>query len=264
MKALLLDREERWASATEMRTAIQNAGAACGIAWDKPLADLAVLRQLLPAKMRTKPLSDLSPTLPVESSGEETPGRNKIAWITVAALSSIAVAGLWMGRKKAPGAQEELKTRHGEALAQTSSATPSTRVPLVKGEPVSNEVTRPPNASPSAHATGPGAPDFPKHAEAAYAPQPGRPVTTPQPDSTPPPDLKASAGCAGQSVALSVVVSVEGRVKSSRVLSKGSPECARAAQEAAAKWVFKPARDAQGLPVETTISIAVPFSEELK
>lgn len=220
MKALLLDREERWASATEMRSAIQNASGACGIAWDKPLADVSVLRQLLPAKMRTKPLSDLSPTLPVESSGEEPTGRKKIAWMTVAALIPIAIAGLWLGLRKAPGSAG-IKAAQGEALAEPAPTNSSVRIPPVKIEPRMDHSTQPPSASPPAHPTGPGHPDANGNAMAAKDAQPGRPVTAPQPDSTPPPGLKAAPGCAGQSIALSVVVSAEGRVKSSRVLSQG-------------------------------------------
>lgn len=75
------------------------------------------------------------------------------------------------------------------------------------------------------------------------------------------PELKDAPGCAGVTVNLSLRVGEDGRVLSSRVLSKVPPECAKAAQEAGSKYRFKPALDAQGLPVEGVVAIALILAE---
>ena len=50
-------------------------------------------------------------------------------------------------------------------------------------------------------------------------------------------------------------------MKSSRVLTKVAPECARAAQEAGMRYRFKPALDAEGQPVEGVVAIAIILAE---
>ena len=70
-----------------------------------------------------------------------------------------------------------------------------------------------------------------------------------------------SAECAGQKVNVSLLVGEDGAVKACRVLSKVSPPCAEAAKAAAMRYRFKPALDAQGRPLETSIAAAVDFPE---
>jgi TonB family protein len=83
----------------------------------------------------------------------------------------------------------------------------------------------------------------------------------PHPEASPAAEVKGAAQCAGQSVSMSIKVGEDGLVKSSRVLSAPHPDCARAATDVIGRWRFKPAQDAEGRPVETTISVVVPFSE---
>lgn len=76
-----------------------------------------------------------------------------------------------------------------------------------------------------------------------------------------PPELKDAPACAGLTVNLALRVGEDGRVRSSRVLSKVPPECARAAQEAGLRYRFKPALDAEGRPVEGVVAVAIIIAE---
>jgi len=235
MKALAMKPADRWASAADMKEALVAVCEAAGIAWAQPLAEKSALRQLLPAKMRTRPLADLKPTVPLDHGGRRSPGTWKAPALAVGILAVLALGGasLWPRKPAAAPAPQPLATKAPEA---TPAAAP---------------------AEAKAPAPRPAAPAAAKPAE----PESRRPVTMPVAEETPPPGLQASPGCAGRTVALSLRVGEDGRVKSSRVLSAGPADCARAAQEAATRWRFKPARDHEGRPVEATISVAVPFSE---
>lgn len=234
MKALARDKEARWASAAAMKEALVEACEAAGIAWTQPLAEKSVLRQLLPAKMRTRPLADLKPTTPLE---HRRPPARRLPFIA-AGISLLAVLGLGVAFWPRPSAPAAAATPAPAPAPAPSASAPASAPPA----------GTPPAAAPV------------KALPTAMAP-PRRAVVMPVPEDTPPAGLAGSPACAGQSVALSLVVGEDGRVRRSRVLSPASAECAKAAQEAAARWRFKPAADAEGHPVEATISVAVPFSE---
>lgn len=67
--------------------------------------------------------------------------------------------------------------------------------------------------------------------------------------------------CKGQYVNLRITVGADGRVIEAKILSRDSPpECADAfedARKSALKYIYKPALDAEGNPVRTTMAIAV-------
>lgn len=234
MKALARERDARWESASAMKEALVQTCEAAGLAWSQPLAEKSVLRQLLPAKMRTRPLADLKPTTPLPH-GPKQRRRRRAEILALGALGIVALgaAALWR--------------RSGEVPAPAPAA-PAVQPPPVQAAPSQARPAEPP-------------PSRPDPAPAASQPAPGRPVVMPVAEDTPPAGLAGSPGCAGQSVALSLVVDAQGRVVRSRVLASPGPDCAKAAQEAAARWRFKPAVDAAGKPVEATVSVAVPFSE---
>jgi hypothetical protein len=71
-----------------------------------------------------------------------------------------------------------------------------------------------------------------------------------------------ATGCAGLRVNVSLRVGADGRVKACRVLSAVPPECAEAARALALGYQFRPARDAQGEPLESTVAAAVDFQEQ--
>jgi len=62
-----------------------------------------------------------------------------------------------------------------------------------------------------------------------------------------------------ESVGLIVTVAEDGTVKSAKVISEVCPECDYAALQAVRKARFKPARDAEGRPVEATFAFSVRF-----
>jgi hypothetical protein len=69
------------------------------------------------------------------------------------------------------------------------------------------------------------------------------------------------AGCGGRSVDVSLVVGEDGLVKACKVLSAVDPACAEAARAIALRYHFRPALDAQGQPVQTTVAAAVVLPE---
>jgi len=60
-----------------------------------------------------------------------------------------------------------------------------------------------------------------------------------------------------QSVGLAVVVGEDGSAKEVRVISPVCPECDRAARAAVLCYRFRPARDADGKPVESRVAVPV-------
>jgi outer membrane biosynthesis protein TonB len=69
------------------------------------------------------------------------------------------------------------------------------------------------------------------------------------------PDVAREFG--NRSVGLSVVIGEDGNVREARVISPLCPECDRAARAAILRYRFKPARDAQGRPVESRVAVPV-------
>jgi serine/threonine-protein kinase len=240
MKALAKDREERWESAAAMKEGLIQACEAAEVAWNQPMGETSRLKQLLPAKMRTRPLADLKPTMTLETpSLPEEPATRPWAWAGLGAVAVVVALLAWR-----PWARPDPAPAPAAPPRPAPAASPQSAAPVPAAKPA------------------PAAPAGPAPAAGPAAGGPARrAVTAPVAEATPPPDVKTSPGCAGKSVALSVVVGEDGRVTTTRVLSAGSPDCAKAAQEAAARWRFKPALDAAGKPVTATVSIAVPFSE---
>ena len=60
-----------------------------------------------------------------------------------------------------------------------------------------------------------------------------------------------------QSVGLAVVVGEDGSAKEVRVISPVCPECDRAARAAVMRYRFRPAKDAEGKPVESRVAVPV-------
>ncbi|MCA1581900.1 MAG: protein kinase [Acidobacteria bacterium] len=62
---------------------------------------------------------------------------------------------------------------------------------------------------------------------------------------------------ANRSVGLRVTIAEDGTVKDARVISPVCPECDRAARAAILRYRFKPARDSEGRPVQSTVGVPV-------
>jgi serine/threonine protein kinase len=60
-----------------------------------------------------------------------------------------------------------------------------------------------------------------------------------------------------QSVGLAVIVGEDGSAKEVRVISPVCPECDRAARAAVMRYRFRPAKDAEGKPVESRVAVPV-------
>jgi TonB family protein len=68
---------------------------------------------------------------------------------------------------------------------------------------------------------------------------------------------EAAAKHHNESVGLTVTVGADGSVKNAKVILEVCPECDRAALEAIRRSRFKPALDADGKPMESTLAISV-------
>ncbi|MBP7864303.1 MAG: protein kinase [Acidobacteria bacterium] len=202
------------------------------------------------------------------------PGKRLLTWaVGLTGLVAVAIVLLWAAWDRSPSgpAGGEAPSAPGAAGKSPSvSGTPSASVviPAADGRNASRPAAEAGATSP-APARKPAASGPPASGDArragplpgASAPEPlvRRPVRPPQlldratirlPEGIP-------EGCRGRTVSVSVIVGEDGRVKTSRVLSAVAPECGRAALQAVARYVFKPAVDARGQPVEAATAVSV-------
>ena len=249
MRALAREKENRWESAAQMKEAFLHVCETLGIAWDRPLMapqEVITLRRTLSADEST--IVDLGGEGPWQTVYEPPAthgfGR-RFSWpsavVATGILLLIVLGGLWGIRKPA---QSPAPT--GPKIAATAPA------PLATPVSPSSPPLQPPGHS---------AQRIPGPVLRSSEPAPHKAVTPPMLEETFPPELKDAPACEGVTVNLSLRVNEDGRVKSSRVLSKVLPECARAAQEAGLKYRFRPALDAQGQPVEGVVAIAIIIGE---
>jgi len=245
MRALAREKADRWESAALMKDAFLQACLALGIPWEQPFmapAEVVSLRKSLSADEST--IVDLGGEGPWQTVYDPPTLKrywHRIPWPWVggsATLLAMALAAiLWGIQKPAPPS--------GPEPATITLPPPVATIPPVQPAPA------PP----------PPAPALPSPAPPPAAPAmpPRRAVSPPMLEESVPPVLKEA--CAGITVNLTLRVGEDGRVKSSRVLSKVLPECAQAAQEAGLRYRFKPALDAQGQPVEGIVAIAIILGE---
>lgn len=238
MRSLARERSDRWPDIASMRAALLPICERLNLPWEQPLEQVSGY-----------PLTrlPLDPRLSIASAqGNLTPGsfeptadlprlrpKSRRWWLLAAVLPVIAGGLLW-SRGKQPTTEPVLP----------SPAIPSP-APSVAPAPA------PPLAKPTAPASA---------KPVAVSEMPRRPVVYPQLLETSP--VTASVpGCAGLRANATLTVAEDGSVKSCKILSALRPECAEAAKAAAMRYRFKPALDAQGKPVETTIAAAVDFPE---
>jgi serine/threonine-protein kinase len=250
MRALARDRQDRWPSVAEMKAALTREFGTMdlqpgpfpllcrqGPAYRRPLPDLpATATVRVPGRGSLEPTADMSRPVP----------RARSRWYIAAAL---ALAGLaWFfaagNQRPTPGPPQPSLPQSGAALpaeaprADATPANPRNRPPVRPGETGIRAVT-----------------------EAKVDPG-RRPVVYPQliEEAAAPAGIPAP-GCSGLRVNVSLVVGADGLVKHCKVLSAIRPECADAARAMALRYRFKPALDAQGRPLETTVAAAVDFPE---
>ncbi|MBI1753436.1 MAG: protein kinase [Acidobacteria bacterium] len=241
MKALARDRNERWASVEEMREAL--AAALAGAARSPGSARL--LEGFGPPP-RT-PLPDMETTAagPVADRGSFAPTAEwsrppqwrRTPWIVAAGLVVVSGGGFAWSRLRQSSARPALPA--GPPPIQAAAPIPPK--PGDAGGPARKAI-EPPGAVP-----GP----VPERRAVVY-PQLIEEASSPGP---------AAAGCSGLRVNLSLVVGEDGSVRQCKVLSSIPAECAEAAKAVALRYRFKPALDAQGKPLQTTVAAAVDFPE---
>lgn len=246
MRALARDREARWPDATAMREALVAACEAVGLDWARPLEGLGAFRlarQPLPitGDSHLELTTDLpsgidATTLPAPS---HPPRPSRRSWVPIlATLAGLGALSLWIRWPRA--------------------------VPLQQGKPAL--VATPPRADGPAPAP-PAADPVPREPKPIPQPQAKpvellrRPVSYPLLLETSPVALRAGSPCAGTRVNVSITVGEDGLAKACRVLGSVPPECAAAAREAALRFRFKPALDAQGRPVEAPLATEVVLPE---
>ncbi|WP_005035677.1 protein kinase domain-containing protein [Holophaga foetida] len=235
MRALERDREARWPSIAAMKEALLEACGGAGIDASGPLGDLSALRpgsQPLSISIGGKassadafaPTADL-PTAPPRSKS----GR----WVGLAAVLLLGMVWvLW-------------RMRPTPARASTPAPVKQSKEP------------EPPPPRPMAISPAP-APSRP----AAIPSAPRRPMTYPQLlEEASPVGLPAALPCAGSRVTISLDIREDGTVKACRVISPARPECAEAARTLGMRYRFKPAMDAEGKPIATTVAATIDFPE---
>ena len=244
MRALSRDRSQRWKTIAEMTNALLGFYRSRGIRWAGPVGSLS---QFIPVR---QPIPDLplppeqpTPQPMAVGSFEPTadlpvPLRRKRRWpLSVAAGLLLVLAGWWWWPRH--------ETPHA---AVTTIQPPLSPTPPPAAQPV-----------PLAPIKKAAAPE-PTRKPEPLPPIIRRPVVYPQLIDSPPIATSVS-GCTGLRVNVSLLVAEDGTVQACKVLSTVKPECAMAAKAAAMRYRFKPALDAKGQPLETTIAAAVDFPE---
>lgn len=246
MRALERDREARWPSIAAMKTALSDACEGVAIDPGGPLGDLSALRPArkpLPISMDAMsgtdakaisagafaPTADL-PTIPRRSM--------PMMWIGLALILLLGTGwGFWR-KRTAPS-----------IVAAPAATAPA---PATRAQPPALLRPSPPAINPTSSSPRP----------ITTASVPRRPVTYPQLlEEASPKGLPATLPCAGSKVTVSLEVREDGTVKACRVLSPTRPECAEAARSLGMRYRFKPAMDAEGKPIATTVAATIDFPE---
>lgn len=202
------------------------------------------------------------------------PGKRLLAWVagltTLAAVAIVLVWAAWDRSSREPAGSSAPASALAAATPPSVSGTPLAAVPIptVDGRRGTPRPTVGPGAEPAPAgkpaADGPASRgdsrrDGPSPGVAAPEPLIRRPVRPPQllERAAVPLPGGVPEGCRGRTVSVSLLVGEDGRVKTSRVLSAVPPECGRAALQAVERYIFSPAVDARGRPVEAATAVSV-------
>jgi len=256
MRTLARDRAHRWPDVGALRTALVGAFDQL----DLPRGPSRLTEGLGP--LARTPLPDLEVTAPRPESGQgQRPVPERGSFEPTAELAPVGRPGRfwWLaalgGLLAVVGAGFAWSKRGMRVPQAPSTSTPAAGV----GTTLREEPLATPARATAAPASGP----LVRKPSAESSPVlPPRPVVYPQlieePGLTP---GAVPGGCAGLHVNLSLLVGEDGTVKQCKVLSAIRSECAEAAKAVALRYRFKPALDAQGKPIQTTVAAAVDFPE---
>ncbi len=219
--------------------------------------EAAVLSAPVPT-VRTAPPAAAASAAPARSRG-------RIWWI--AAALGLPALGAFLATRTShvapPVSTAPAGRRTESALLPTAPAATALPLPAAAPEPTA---ARRADAGPSSPAerSRPVHPPPPRPRADVAAAEPAvassrRPVIPAQSESAPaielPPELLREF--ANRSVGLRVTIAEDGTVKDARVISPVCPECDRAARAAILRYRFKPARDSEGRPVQSTVGVPV-------
>ncbi len=268
MRSLERDPAKRFATAADMRDGLMTIPAL------KPepimlssdaLARLADIRRSLTGQDVTVVPGPARPARPQKWR------RAALAGLVLLGLSAAAAGFLWLGR----GAGGDFRERQpvpptaGPGLPRPPAAAgrrdaapalPAGRLTAAPGPTTGPGESKPPAPSdrkPAPAAVPAGAPAAP--GPGAGGPPPGRPYQMPRLLQDSPVLLPEGLAdnCRGLTVGVSVTVGENGQVKAARLISTVAPECGREALAAVRRYVYLPAQDVQGRPVETTIAVSI-------
>lgn len=243
LKALARERENRFATAAEMRAALEAFLAARGA----------------PARSRSGALPRLgagpaSPAAAEDTSDGTSVLSSSAPAAAVAQRSAIAARSSWGSLWLAAGAALVLAALGPAAFLRSRGGDGS---PSLRGA-----------APPRTHGTAKASPgpatisssSAPADSAASHA-SPRVPRVRVDVEEEPPVILSAAlaAACEGKTVGITVVVAADGSLKSSRVVSKAAPECDAAALEAVSHYRFRAERDEYDRPVEGRLTLSVRY-----
>ena len=245
MRALHREKDRRWAGLPEMREALVQACAEAGIVWNLPLEGVGAFpithQPLAPfpageAEKRRHPGFDPTVDLPPRRPYRAGVAAGVVA-LGVALLAAVTLLAWTLSRKAteapaSPGVSAEAPGNPGQVVRRAA--------------PPQRPVGAP--AAPAAKSAPPEAP-------------PRRVVTYPQLIEGPSLPAAVPSACLGAKVAVSLVVGEDGTVKSCRLLSQVAPGCAETARALAMAFRYRPARDGEGKPIESTVAAAIDFPE---
>jgi predicted Ser/Thr protein kinase len=274
LKALARERDNRFATAAEMRAALENFLGAGGA----------------PARSRSGALPRVGndPATPQEADGEDRAAGTSVITTPAAAIAKRPLVSerssrgsLWLAAGAAIvlaalGPAAFLRSRGGDSSPSPRGTAPSRTHGAAEASPakalsapsaVSDSAA--PRALPKAATRATPAPESPpERAGGLVRAAVPRAETAPRVprirvdvEEEPPVILSAAlaAACDGKTVGITVVVAPDGSLKSSRVVSTAAPECDAAALEAVSHYRFRAERDEYDRPVEGRLTLSVRY-----
>ncbi len=233
---------------------------------DNPLLSLGLAATAVPT-VPIAPVAPVAPGVPALSPESAAPAASRFPrwiWWAAAAIGLPAIGAFLAMRVPAnPSPGRAVAVPRATAASILPTAVPTEPLPPPTALPEPSPAPVRPAPVPERPTERPRAPvPTPRPqavAESRPAPSSRRPVFPAQSESAPAIELAPELlrEFANRSVGLRVTIAEDGSVKDARVISPVCPECDRAARAAILRYRFKPARDSEGRPVESTVGVPV-------
>ena len=279
LKALARERENRYATAAEMRAALEAFLAAHGAPARSRSGAMPRIETGPAFPAAAEDTSDgtsvFSPPAAAVSRRLAVASRSPRASLWLAAGAGLVLAALGPAAFLRSRGEGDSPSRRGAAPPRIhGTATASPREAAVSASSASSASSAPsdfaaPHASRKASTSAAPLPVSPperagglvRAAEPRVETAPRIPRVRVDVEEEPPVILSAAlaAACEGKTVGITVVVAADGSLKSSRVVSKAAPECDAAALEAVSHYRFRAERDEYDRPVEGRLTLSVRY-----